>query len=711
MRREPSLPRELTGPPPAAGTHVVRGACPHDCPDGCAMLVTVADGRAVEVRGDPEHPFTRGHLCAKVARYLERVYSPDRILHPMRRTGEKGSGEFTRVSWDEALDEIAERLGAIARNPGPQAILPYSYAGTMGLVQWGSMDRRFFHRLGASLLDRTICTAAGYAGSRYSIGTVAACDPEDLVHSRYVVLWGVNVLSTHLHFWPLIAGARQRGARVVCIDPIRTRTAAASDWHVALAPGTDAALALGMAHVILAEGLEDRDYLERHAVGLEAFRHRVRHFSPRRVAELTGLDAEDVARLAREYATRRPAGMVWGLGFQRTAGGGMAARAITLLPALVGAWREVGGGIFRGRSGAIGANPAIQRADLIPPDTRTINMVELGKALTDPALDPPVLALYVYNSNPAVVAPNQALVERGLRRADLFTVVHEQFWNDTAACADLVLPATTQLEHFDLIPSWGHYYLTANRPAVTPLGEARPNSEVFRLLARRMGFDDPCFQDSDEDIARQALAYGHPHLRGLELETLLERGWQRVNVPRGYTPYAEGGFPTPSGKCEFYSEAMAVAGLDPLPAFVPPRESPRTAPDLARRFPLQLISAKGHYFLNTSFSAQPSLARDEGPPVVELHPEDAGPRGIATGDRVRVYNDRGDFLATARVTADRVRPGVCFTAFGHWHRRSPGGRAVNYTTSDALTDFGGGPVFYDNLVQVKRLPRAGEPRT
>src|SRR5687768_7784518 len=548
---------------------VIKGACPHDCPDTCAMLVTVEDGRAVRVAGDPDHPFTNGFLCAKVNRYIERTYHPDRLLYPMRRVGPKGRGEFERISWDDAIDEIARRLGEIIRSAdGPQAILPYSYAGTMGMLQGSSIDRRFFHSIGASKLDRTICSMAGTVGMRMTVGANIGADVEGIPESDLVLLWGTNTLTSNPHMWPFVLEARARGAPVIAIDPIRTRTAAQCDDWLAIQPGTDAALALGMMHVLFAEGLEDSEYLAAHTLGEEQLRTRAAEYPPNRVAAITGLSADTVVSLARRYGRARAAFIRVNYGLQRHAGGGMAVRTIACLPAIGGHWRRPGGGVQLSTSANFQFNKeALERPDLSPP-VRTVNMIRLGEALTAPDAGiggPPVRALVVYNSNPAAVAPDRAAVRRGLTREDLFTVVLEHFQTDTADYADILLPATTQLEHWDLHYAYGHHYATLNRPAIEPLGECKPNSEIFRRLAARMGMEDASLLDDDLTMIRQALATQSPKLDGVTLDALLERGWVRLNVPRPYMPFADGAFLTPSGKCEFYSARLAEMGLDPLP--------------------------------------------------------------------------------------------------------------------------------------------------
>ncbi|HEX8163035.1 MAG TPA: molybdopterin oxidoreductase family protein [Pyrinomonadaceae bacterium] len=685
-------------------TKIVRAACPHDCPDTCAMLVRVENGRAVAVAGDPAHPFTRGSLCTKVANYHERTHSPDRVKTCLRRVGEKGEGRFVPVSWDEALDEIASRFRALAESDeGAQTIMPYSYCGTMGLVQSESMDRRFFNRLGASLLERTICASAGTEGMLSTLGAKLGTDPERFADARLIILWGTNTISSNVHLWPFVLKAKKNGARVVAVDPRRTRTADQCDEHVAPLPGTDAALALGLMHVIFDEGLEDKDYLERHTVGAEELRRHAREYPPARVAEICGLEAKTIVRLAREYAGARPAVIRLNYGLQRHAGGGMAVRSVLCLPAVTGAWRDAAGGALLSTSGAFPLDyDALQRPDLIPaPRPRSLNMSQLGDALTK-VDDPPVRALYVYNSNPAAVAPDQRKVIAGLRREDLFTVVHEQFMTDTCDFADVVLPATTQLEHFDLHKAYGHFYLTVNELAVAPLHEAKPNTEVFRLLAARLGFEEDCFRDSDEEIARQALAVEHPALEGVTLEGLREHGWLRLRLPEEFAPFAAGGFGTPSGKCELYSESLAAAGLPGVPEFIPPRESKASAPELAREFPLALVTPAAHAFLNSSFANLPKQLKQERAPFVEINPRDAAPRGIRDGERVRAFNRRGSCELTAVVT-ERAREGVVVSPSVWWNKLSPGGAGVNQLTSQGLTDLGGGATFYDALVEVERI--------
>jgi len=682
---------------------VVRGACPHDCPDTCAMLVTVERGRAVRVAGDPDHPFTRGFLCTKVNRYIERTYHAGRVLYPMRRVGAKGSGKFERVSWDDALAEIAARLADIRRSSdGPQSILPYSYAGTMGMVQGSSIDRRLFHLIGASKLNRTICSMAGTVGMQMTVGANVGADPEGIPESDLVLLWGTNTLTANPHLWPFVLEARAKGAPIIAIDPIRTRTAAQCDEWIGIRPGTDAALALGMMHVLLERGLEDRDYIAAHTLGFDQLRERVRDYPPDRVSAITGIPIETIVSLGERYGRSRAAFIRVNYGLQRHGGGGMAVRTIACLPALTGHWRRAGGGVQLSSSANFAFDKrALERPDLSPP-VRTINMIRLGEALTtaDAGVGgPPVRALVVYNSNPAAVAPDRTAVLRGLSRDDLFTVVLEHFQTDTADYADFLLPATTQLEHWDLHLSYGHHYVSLNRPSIAPLGESLPNSEIFRRLGAAMGLDHPSLRDDDLTLMRQALASTSDKLRGVSLDVLLERGWQRLNVPTPYLPYAEGGFTTPSGKCEFVSARMAEMGLDPVPAFTPPYEFPDSAPDLAARYPLTLISSPAHQFLNTTFVNIEPLRRAAREPECLLHPADAERRGIGVGARVVVHNDRGAFTAVARVE-DTIRPGVVWAPSVWWGKLTADGANANHTTSQRETDMGHGPVFYDNLVEV-----------
>jgi anaerobic selenocysteine-containing dehydrogenase len=683
-----------------AARRIVKAACPHDCPDTCAMEIAVENGVAVEVRGG-DMPFTNGTLCTKVARYLDRTYSKERVLHPLRRVGAKGPGEgrLERISWDEALDEIAARFKAIAAED-PQQILPCSYAGTMGMLQYMSMDRRFFNRLGASLLDRTLCSSAGKAGVKLTLGGSVGMDPERFDEASLILIWGSNPVVSNLHLWARCQEAKRRGATLVAIDPWRSQTAEKCHRHLRPLPGTDAALALGMMHVIIGEERIDRDYVARHTLGFDALKERVKEYPPEKVARICGLGAEEIVNLARDYASVRPAAIRVNYGLQRHAGGGMAVRTIACLPALTGAWRDAAGGVVLSTGDFYSFDHrTLERPDLIRGKPRTINQSELGDALA--SAKPPVKAIFVYNNNPVAVCPDSNRVIAGFSRPDLFTVVHDVFMTDTADYADIVLPATTQLEHYDVHKSYGHLYVLANSPAIAPVGEAKPNIEVFRLLAKRMGFDEPCFDDTDEEMCRQALRSRQPRMRGIEWDSLKERGWQRLSVPEVYAPFAEGGFPTPSGKCEFYSETAAAMGLDPLPVYTPPRENVLSAPDLARRYPLAFISPPCRDFLNSSFANLPFALASAKEPRLDIHPDDAAARGIANGSRVRVFNDRGSYTLKASVS-DRARPGVVVAPSVWWRKLAPDGRNANDLTSQATADMGGAATYYDCLVEVER---------
>jgi molybdopterin guanine dinucleotide-containing S/N-oxide reductase-like protein len=687
---------------------VIHAVCPHDCPDTCSMLVTVKEDRAIKVEGNPNHRFTDGFLCTKVSKYLDRVYHEGRVLYPQKRIGAKGSGQFTRITWDEAFDEIVNRFKQISQEYGSQAILPYSYAGTMGLLNYGSMDRRFFHRLGASLLDRTICATAGGVGYQYTIGAKYGYDPESIKHAKLIVIMGSNILTANVHLWPFIAEARKAGAKVISIDPYQNRTAMASDEYIPIRPGTDGALALGLMHVLVKENLYDKDYVDNYTLGFDQLCKRLEEYPPSKVSEITGIPVEKIINLARDLATIQPCAIRINYGLQRHRGGGMAVRNLACIPALTGAWRHLGGGILLSTSGVVALNnTALERPDLIPPSTRTINMTRIGEALTNlspegksSVIDPPIKALFVYNSNPVAVAPNSKAVIEGFKREDLFTVVHEQFYTDTADYADILLPATTQLEHFDLHKAYGHYYLMVNQAAIEPLGEARSNTTVFRELAQRMGFVEPCFLDSDEEMAAQALNSSHPALEGITLERLKAEGFARFNIPDPHIPFAQGGFPTPSGKCEFYSEKMLNDGLDPLPTFIPPNESAESSPELFNRYPISLISPPAHSFLNSTFANVPKLLKSEREPMIEINVDDAAKRGIETGMSVRVFNDRGELELKALVS-QKVKPGIAVSPSVWWHKLSPKKRNLNYTTSQTVTDMGGGATFYDNLVEVE----------
>ncbi len=702
---------------------VVHAACPHDCPDACGVLITIEDGRATKIQGDPEHPVTDGFLCAKVAKYLDRVYSPDRVLYPMRRVKAKGPSEasFERISWDEALDEITHRFRRIVAEYGPESILPYSYGGTLGALNGASMDRRFFHRLGASQLERTICSSAGEEGLKSVIGIKLGTEPEQFAHSRYIIAWGSNIHGNNVHLWPFIEEARHKGAKLVVIDPYRTRTAKLADWHLPINPGTDAALALGLMHVIIDENLFDADYVSRYTVGFEDLKARAQQYPPEKVAHWTGISADDIRKLAREYATQRPSVIRVNYGIQRSDRGGMSMRAVTMLPCLIGSWKECGGGLQLSVSGSFGLNraalemPELMQKALGRP-ARIVNMVRLGSALNS-LTAPAIQALFVYNSNPAAVCPDHNEVVRGLKRPDLFTVVHEQFFTDTTDYADIVLPATTFFEHKDLQAAYGHYYLQVSNQAMDAVGECRSNVEMFRALAERMGFEDDCFRETVDSMIDRALQSPNPWLKGitrdrLEREHRIRLNFNNQNIEKDgnaaadtapFLPFAQGNFPTPSGKAEFYSETLKRQGLDPVVAFTPPEESRHGSK--AAGFPLELLARKPDNHLNSSFANLPSVRQMEpGIGDLEMHPTDAEARGVRDGDRVRAFNSRGQIVLQARVDSSRidgsVPPGVVAARLD-WARFSPGGTNINVLTSEKLTDMGNAATFYSVCIEVE----------
>jgi anaerobic selenocysteine-containing dehydrogenase len=688
----------------------VKAACPHDCPDTCAMEVTVrhqAGARvAVKIAGAAAHGPTAGVLCTKVARYLERTYHTQRLLTPLKRVGPKGAGQFVPTTWGAALGDIATRLRTIAAHD-PQRILPYSYAGTMGLVQGESMAARFFHKLGASLLDRTICSSAGAAGLNASAGRGGA-DLEFAQESKLIIFWGANAIASNLHFWSRVQEAKRNGARLIAIDPYRSLTAEKCHEHIALLPGTDAAFALGMMHVLVRDDLLDHAYIAAHTFGFDALKERALQWPPQRAAQVCGVPQEQIEMVAKAFAQTALGGqgalIRCNYGMQRARGGGNATRAIACLPGLVGAFKHRAGGLLFSTSGWFPVNKhALERPDLLAGcRPRTVNMSDIGHALnnTGPyAGQAPVDALIVYNSNPVAVAPDSSAVACGFAREDLFTVVLEHFQTDTADYADYVLPATTQLEHVDVHRSYGHLYVMANNPAIDPVGDSLPNTEIFRRLAARLGFDDACFQESDDQIAAQAFDWNHPRLAGASWEQIKRDGWFKLNTG-GDAPYANGGFHTPSGKLEFWSESLKQQGHDPLPEYLPPHEDIHG--QLASRYPLALISPPARNFLNSTFVNVDSLRATEGTPHLDLHPRDAAARNITNGATVRIFNDRGSFQATARVT-ERARPGVPVALSIWWKKLSPDGKNVNEVTGQALTDLGGGATFYDCLVQVESV--------
>ena len=677
-------------------TTTLLGACPHDCPDTCSLLTTVQDGVAIKVQGNPHHPLTDGVLCTKVSRYNERTYHPDRVLHPMKRVGPKGSGQFQQVSWEEALIDIAQRLKTIAEKH-PERILPYSYAGTMGMVQGESIAMRFFNLLGAAKLDRTICSSAGSEALAQTFGSKVGMKVQHFAESKLILIWGSNVITSSVHFWRIAQEAKRQGAKLVCIDPRRTETADKCDVHLPLKPGTDAALALGLMRELITHDWLDHDYIAQHTLGFEALRERALQWTPERTAEVCGLKAEDIRQLAHDYAHIKPAAIRLNYGVQRSRGGGNAVRAVACLPALTGAWRHRAGGVVLSASGhALHNGAALQRHDLhTNAQAPLVNMSTIGDALNTPGL---VEAVVVYNSNPVAVAPESAKVAKGFAREDLFTVVLEHFMTDTADHADYVLPATTQLEHWDIHNSYGHTDMVLNRPAIAPMGEAKTNTHIFRELSTRMGLDNPLLQEDDESLCRLALQ----HPRNLQSaapvtwDALLKDGF--AHWPVADAPFANGGFPTASGKCEFFSDRLAAQGLDGLPDYLPNYEpaNPQAS------YPLAMISPPARNFLNSSFVNVKSLRDMEGEPLLEIHPDDAAARQVKDGGMVRVFNDRGSYLCKAQIST-RAQAGMVVGLGIWWRKLGSDGKNVNELTSQRLTDMGRAPVFYDCAVQVETL--------
>ncbi len=676
-------------------THV-RGACPHDCPDTCALLTTVEGGVATKVQGNPDHPQTSGVLCTKVSRYAERTYHPERLLSPLKRSGPKGSGQFEAVSWASAFKDIASQLKAIAARD-PEAIAPYSYAGTMGLVQGEAMAGRFFNRLGASLLDRTICSSAGTEGLTQTLGGKVGMRVEFFAESKIIIIWGSNSIGSNLHFWRYAQQAKRDGAKLICIDPRKSETAEKCHEHIALLPGTDAALALAVMHELIAHDWLDHDYIAQHTLGWAALKERAMLWTPERAAEICGVPTDQIKSLARDYGqclvNQQPAAIRLNYGMQRVRGGGNATRAVACLPALIGAWKHRAGGMLLSSSGLFPVNKAaLQRPDLLAGHTpRTLNMSTIGDALLKESstdFGPKIEALIVYNSNPVAVAPDSGKVVQGFAREDLFTVVLEHFQTDTADYADYILPATTQLEHWDIHTSYGHTDVLLNRPAVKPLGQAKTNTQIFRELATHMGFSEPCFADDDETLCRAAFG------GQIDFDELLSTGFATLKLPDA--PFANGNFPTPSGQCEFFSQRLAAQGLDGLPDHVANYE----VGGPSSTFPLAMISPPARNFLNSTFVNVKSLRDMEGEPVLEMHADDAAQRGITSGAVVDVFNQRGSYKVVAKVSG-RARPGVVNGLGIWWRKLGLAGTNVNQLTSQHLTDMGGGPVFYDCLVEVR----------
>ncbi len=705
-------------------TRIVKGACPQDCPDTCAFLYHVEDGKLVEVTGDPDHPMTRGGLCVKLKDFAEHHYNPSRLLYPMRRTGPKGSGQFQRISWDEALAEIKKRWTDIIARYGAQAIMPHAYLGHQGTLNGLTCGDAFFNRLGATVAEKTYCESGSSTAWIMTVGPTGGLDVESLAYAKYIIVWAMNMINTNLHAWPFILRAQKNGAKIVVIDPVRTRTAKQADWHIRINPGTDAALALGMMNVIIAEDLVDHDYVAKYTLGFEELRARAAQYPPEKVADITGVSSSDIRKLAREYARTQPSAIRQGVALERSRGGGQAIRAITCLPALVGAWRHVGGGAVEM---PIWEFPfkfdKICRPDWIKPGTRVVNELDLGSALTgEMKLDPPIMSLFVYNSNPVSQAPAQSKTIAGLKREDLFTVVSELFVTDTARYADILLPATMQAEQYDLMVTWGHLYMMLNQPAIPAPGECVPNVELFRRLAKTMRFNDAYWDITDDEMLRDFYDWDSPQLKGITLELLKERGFMRLNVgdPDKRAPHADGNFKTPSGKCEFkastaengnfvvpvwrsmYEAMQPGEPVDPVPDYIPPYETPHSNPELAKRYPLNLVSPKPHAFLNTQYANETVQQRRQGEQTLLIHPKDAVARRIENGSYVRVFNDRGSLEARAELSED-VMPGLVLASVGYWPSLNRGGTSVNATSADRHCSLGQAGTYSDNLVDVARV--------
>jgi len=698
------------------------GGCPHDCPDTCAMIYEVEDGRLIEVRGNKEHPMTRGGLCVKLKDYHDHHYNPDRVLHPLRRVGPKGSRQFARISWDEAIAEITTRWKEIIAKYGSQAIMPYSYLGNEGLVQGLTAGDAFFNKLGSTVNEKTFCASGSSTAWLLTVGPTGGVDPESFTHSKYIVLWACNSISTNLHHWPFVLEAQKKGAKIVVIDSYRSRTAKQADWHIAPKPGTDGALAMGFIASLIRQGLVDRDWVDQHTVGYPELASRAAEFTPDYVEQVTGVPAADVERFAREFATIQPSVIRMGVALERHAGGGQTIRAVCAIPALAGSWRHVGGGLLQMPLWEFPVDwQRVSRPDFIREGTRVVNNLQLGRALTGAMrLDPPIKGLYVYNTNPVSQAPETNTIVEGLSREDLFFVTAEHFITDTAAYADIILPATMAGEHDDMMFSWGHFYLTVNEKAIEPCGEAKSNAEIFRLLAGAMGYDDAQFKMSDMELAEHYVKWDAPQMGGVDMEYFRRHGYFHlaVGTPDDRLPHANGNFPTPSGKVEFmvkdaknfvappfrmmYEAMQSGEAVDPLPGYVPPRESQASNPDLAERYPLNIISPKSHGFLNSCYANEPHKIRGQGEQFVLISPRDATARSIREGDPVRVFNDRGDFEGLARVTDD-VGDGVVVATLGYWRSLNRSDGSVNSISSAEFCGLGRAPTFSDNLVEVVRV--------
>ena len=686
----------------ASATRIVLGTCHHDCPDSCGWEVSVENGVAVKLRGNSEHPFSQGELCPKVNRFLERVYSPERILYPLARNGPKGSGEFRQISWDEALGLVAEGIHSVIDNFGGEAVMPWGSAGTQGLIQMNSLDRRFFAKIGSSRQVDSLCGATAKAGASLTLGSPLSSDPMDIEFSQLILLWGTNTRLANRHLWPFIEKARARGAKVVVIDPIRTMTAESADVFVQPLPGTDVALMLAMMHILIRDDLVDHDYLEKYTDGFDELSVQVTEWTPLRAAQVCGISVDEIESLARDYGTIRPSFIRTLIGAEHRQHGAMFFRALSCLPMLVGAWREKGGGFARsvGSYAAVNVDDSVFTVDSLSAgrERRPLSMNEIGQVLNDQNLDPAVKALFVYNGNPLVTAPNAELIRQGLEREDLFTVVSEQFMTDTARYADVIFPACTQIEQVDVVPAWGHLYLGWNEKAIEPLGESVPNTELWRRLALAMGFSEPELFEDDESLIASAL-------HDVDLDQLRTTGFVRLSLPEDLLPYAQGGFATASGKAALINHSLPAVGMPALPTYEVGDEM-QGGINSQDMYPLSLMSPKTHVrFLNSSYSHLAHHCDAEGEMYCELDLSDAASRGIQDGDQVRVFNERGslDVVAQVKSSGGRVRSGLVLVPFGWVGTRTKDMKTVNALTNDQAADFGGGVAFYDTMVQVEKI--------
>ena len=696
------------------------GACPHDCPDTCAMIYEVEDEKLISVKGNKDHPMTRGTLCVKVKDYEKRHYHPDRLLYPHKRVGKKGEKKFERISWEEAIDTIHSKWVKIIEEYGPQAILPFSYLGNQGLVHGLNGGDSFFNKLGATVCERTFCGEGSCTAWLSTIGPTAGVDPESYVHSKYIVIWACNSVSTNLHHWAIVQDAKKKGAKVVVIDSYKSRTAKQADWHISPKPGTDGALAMAVINHIIKNDLTDKDYISKYTDGFEELKSHVTDKTPEWAAKITGVKKEDIEKLAFELASNQPAAIRIGVALERHHGGGQTIRAVTCIPALTGAWKHVGGGITQF---PVWEHPykfdVICRPDLIPKGTRVVNALQLGRALLGENIDNnlPIKSMMCWNANPVTQSPETEKIVEGLQREDLFLVSAEHFISDTASYADILLPASMGAEHEDIILSWGHLYLTYNEKCLEAPGEAKSNYEIFRLLAKKFGFDEDQFSWSDEECLENYVDWDAPACNGIDLKYLKQHGYARLDVGTkdNRVPHKEGNFPTPSGKCQLilrgvnnfvaapfrqmYEGYQPGQPLPALPDYVPPRESPVDNQELAEKYPLNVISPKSHAFLNSCYANMEGKQKTQGDQFVLMNKINAEQRNINDGDMVKVFNDRGSYEGVLRLTDD-VNPGIIVSTLGYWRQHNEG--TVNSISSAEFANMGNAPTFSDNLVEVTK---------